>query len=188
MKPRIALILAVLLLASLACSLGTTVVVTATPAPTAASAATMAPQSTEPPPATQPPAATQAGPTPAGSSQEVPHPSGLISQVVLAEDAQGENMDPVNPTTAFSPDATIHAVVEIQDAPANTSFKVVWYAEDIGSGSPPHSLIDQYELTSDGTRNLDFSLSPNTSWPVGTYEAEIYVNGALDQVAVFTVR
>lgn len=117
-----------------------------------------------------------------------PKPSGFVSSVTMAESTQGANKDPVNPTTTFASNATFHAVVRTQNAPANTKFKSVWYAVDVGNVAPPNTLIDETELSTDGTRNIDFTLSPSTAWPSGSYRVEIYVNGVLDTVKTFNVK
>ncbi|HVN56070.1 MAG TPA: hypothetical protein VMT46_17190 [Anaerolineaceae bacterium] len=129
--------------------------------------------------------ATPTPPAPPGASQA--NPSGIISKLVLAKDVQGDQMEPVNPTNVFAPADTIHAVVAIENAPGNTSFKAIWYAVDVGSSSR-NQEIDSTDLASEGTRNLDFSLSPNEKWPAGKYKVEIYVNGNLDQVVQFSVK
>jgi len=117
-----------------------------------------------------------------------PKPSGFVSSVTMAENTQGANKDPMNPTTTFGSNATFHAVVRTQNAPANTKFKAAWYAVDVGSVAPPNTMIDETELTTEGTRNIDFTLSPSTGWPSGTYRVEIYVNGVLDTVKTFSVK
>lgn len=121
------------------------------------------------------------------ASSAQPKPSGLVASVTMATGTQGDNKDPVNPTTVFGPSATFHAVVRTNNAPANTKYGATWYAVDVGSAASPNTLIDQTELSTDGTRNIDFTLSPRTTWPAGTYRVEIYVNGVLDTVKTFTV-
>ncbi len=116
-----------------------------------------------------------------------PKSSGYINSVTMAQATQGANKDPQNPTTVFSPSSTFHAVVRTQSAPTNTKFKSVWYAVDVGTAAAPNTKIDETEVTTDGTRNIDFVLSPTTSWPTGTYRVEIFVNGALDTTRTFTV-
>lgn len=118
----------------------------------------------------------------------VAKPSGFVKNVVLAEDAQGANKDPINPTTTFKPKSVFHAVVQTDKAPANTKFAAMWYAIDVGSAAAPNSLIDTTELSTDGTRNIDFSLSPASQWPLGSYRVEIYVNGTLDTIKTFSVK
>lgn len=115
-------------------------------------------------------------------------PSNFVSSVTMAQDTQGANKDPMNPTTTFGPNSTFHAIVRTQNAPANTKFKSVWYAVDVGSAAKPNTLIDETELATDGTRNIDFTLAPSTAWPPGSYRVEISVNGMLDTVTNFSVK
>jgi len=122
------------------------------------------------------------------SSSASPKPSGFIGDVVMAQGVTGDAKEPSNPTAVFTPSATFHAVVRVQNAPANTKFKATWFVTDVGSAADPNSLIDQTELTTEGTRNIDFTLAPKTVWPVGTYRVEIYVNGVLDTVKNFSVK
>ncbi|MBI3912966.1 MAG: hypothetical protein HY327_02035 [Chloroflexi bacterium] len=114
--------------------------------------------------------------------------SGIITKVTMAEDAQGDNAEPVNPTTVFKPTAIFHAVATISNAKANTKFNAAWYVVDVGAVAPPNTLIDQSELVTEGSRNLDFFLKPVSTWPVGTYRVEVQVNGVLDQVVNFSVK
>ncbi len=131
---------------------------------------------------------------PAGNSEtnppsgSQPGSSGIITTVVMAQGVQGAANDPVNPTTVFSPSSRIHAVIKIKDAPANTKFAAAWYVVDVGSAEPSGTLIDSTEVTSDGTRNIDFYLTPNSTWPVGQYRVDISVNGHVDQVMYYTVQ
>ncbi len=117
-----------------------------------------------------------------------PQPSGVIASVTMAEDAKADTKEPINPTVVFKPSSTFHAIVAIQNAPANTKFGATWYTVDVGSAAPPNNKIDSTELTTDGSRNIDFTLQPNTTWPVGTYRVEITVNGVLDTVKTFSVQ
>lgn len=114
--------------------------------------------------------------------------SGFIKEVTMAQGVRGDLRDPVNPTIVFQPNSIFHAVVAIQNAPANTKFKAVWYATDIGDPAEANKLIDATELTTDGTRNIDFNLTPTTKWPPGKYRVEISVNGVLDRVVDFSVK
>ena len=116
-----------------------------------------------------------------------PKPSGLVTGVTMAKDTQGDNKDPVDPTTAFSPTATFHAVVAVKDAPTDTAFKSTWYATDTNGAADCNTKIDEYELKTDGSRNIDFTLAPKETWPAGTYRVEIQVNGVLESITNFTV-
>ncbi len=133
--------------------------------------------------------------TPTSVPQQAPQqptssakPSGIITEVVMAKGTEGDGLDPKDPTTVFSVDSTIHAVAKIKDAPSNTTFTAAFYVVDVGSAAEPNTLISTYDLTADGTRNLDFTLAPTTTWPPGTYRVEVSINGTLDQVVQYTVQ
>lgn len=112
----------------------------------------------------------------------------LITGVTMARNVSGEMLDPVDPTMVFGASDTFHAVTAIEDAPEGTRFRADWYAVDVGGAAAPNTFIDGNELTAGETRNLDFSLSPSTNWPSGTYRVEIYVNDTLDRVIHFNVQ
>ncbi len=148
-------------------------------------AACVAPSPTSTPsPATPLPPPTTGAP----SNPPAPQPSGVIARVTMAEDAKGELAEPVNPTTVFKPSTNFHAVVTISNAKPSTKFKAVWYTVDVGTAAPPNTLIDQAEVTTEGSRNLDFFLQPAQAWPVGAYRVEVFVNEVLDQVVIFSVK
>jgi len=163
----------------------------ARPAPTEPPAPTYLPEPTDSPvPAPTPRARATSAPT--VSTCYLPSlttkSSGYISKVTLAGGVEGVNKDPVNPTTAFSPSSTIHAVVTTKSAPNNTVFKIVWYANDTNSAAPCNSFVGVYQIPTSGTRNIDFNMAPTSNWPAGTYRAEIYVNNMLDTVANFSIN
>jgi hypothetical protein len=120
-------------------------------------------------------------------SGKMPKPGGLITKVTLALNTEGENFDPVDPSTEFGPNATIHAVVAVKKAPTDTKFSAKWLTTDVGDADVPDKLIDGTETTAGGSGNLDFSLSPTTTFPVGNYRLEIYINDKLDQLVEFSV-
>jgi len=161
-----------LLLASTALFLSVTACMALTNA-----ASTAQPQSTEAPQATEP----QTTEPQTGSS-------GLITEVVLAKDSDPVSAAPVDPTTVFGSNSVIHATVKISNAPANTKFTATWYVVDVGSAAPANTQISTTDLTADGTRYMDFTLTPTSAWPSGKYRVEISVNGQFDQVATYTVQ
>ena len=124
-------------------------------------------------------------PTPVATA---PKPSGFIDGVTMATDTTGVNFDPVNPTVVFKPTDVFHAVAALSKAPPNTKFTAAWYVVDVGEASPPNSLLDSTDISTDGPRNIDFRLSTKTTWPVGTYRVEISVNGIQDTVKTFSVK
>lgn len=154
---------------------------TAPPTPTKVPTATTAPKPTTVP----------TSPTSKGGCPPLPpavvKSSGIVSNVTMALGTKGDTKDPVNPTLVFQPSSAFHAVVAIQNAPKNTKFKAAWFATDVGSAADCNTAIDDTEFSADGTRNIDFTLTPSTTWPAGTYRVEIYVNGNLDRVVNFSV-
>lgn len=113
-----------------------------------------------------------------------------ISEAVLAKDVQGDNFDPVDPTSTFPTDQQIiHLVVTLKNAPSDTVLKAVWTAIDVGDAAPANTEIDQTEITMDGSGNVHFTLSRPTSgvWPVGKYKVEVYLNGKLDKTLEYQV-
>jgi hypothetical protein len=123
-------------------------------------------------------------PTPTPSS------GGLyIAGVTMAEGVNEADNSPVNPTAVYSSSATFHAVALVQNAPLQTNFTGTWYAVDVGSAAAPNTLIDSAQVITDGTRNIDFSLTPPASaWPSGLYMVEIDVNGNKAAQVFFTVQ
>jgi len=106
----------------------------------------------------------------------------VLKQTVLAEDSAPTTFEPIRPTTTFKHDAPfIHAVVQIEQAPANTNFRARWY--------PPGQDPLDFPLQVDGSRWLDFRLTPAPDgFPTGDYKVEIYVNDQLADTKTFTVQ
>ncbi len=106
----------------------------------------------------------------------------VVKAIVLAEDTKPDTFEPVNPTTTFKPNAPfIHAAVQIEKAPANTKFRARWH--------PPSQDPLDFDLTTDGTRWLDFRLTPTPDgFPKGAYTVEIYVNDELVDTKTFQVE
>jgi hypothetical protein len=109
-------------------------------------------------------------------------PSGaVISDAQMARDEDGNEL-----TTVFTPEDVFYCLVELSNAPADTTVRTVWTAVEV-EGIDPDSYIDEAEITeSSGT--LIFNLSRNDLWPVGRYKADIYLNGQLDRTLEFEVQ
>ncbi len=112
-----------------------------------------------------------------------------ITKAVMAKDVSGDTKDPVGVTTDFPADqAVFHTVVTIANLPSGSKVKTVWTAVDVGSAAAPNTKITETELAVDGSRNVDFTLTPNSGqFPPGSYKADIYLNGTLNQTLQFTV-
>lgn len=104
-----------------------------------------------------------------------------ISDAFMARDNQGASR-----TTVFAQNEIFYCIVQLANAPDDTTVKVVWYAVNV-QDTEPNLLIDQVETTgSDGI--IPFNLTNNGLWPLGTYKAEVYLNGALERSLDFEVR
>jgi hypothetical protein len=114
--------------------------------------------------------------------------AGVIDSVTLARDTQGDQKQPANPTTTFTSSSVIHAVVHVKNAPANTKISATWSVVDAGSAAAPNTEIDTTEITTDGTRYVDFTLSPKDKWPVGKYKVAISLNGQPYNTYDFSVQ
>lgn len=163
-KIQIGILVLVIMVVTMACSAVTTTATSPTEAPVVASGncpALPAPQLTK---------------------------SGYVEEVVIAKNAEGEEKNPTGLTSVFGPTDTFHAVAKLVDAPENTSFSATWYVTDVGPDVACNSTIDSTEISTGGTRNLDFTLTPNDKWPTGMYRVEIFVNGVLEDVKEFSVK
>lgn len=90
-------------------------------------------------------------------------------------------------TTRFSQDQpTFYCIVELANAPDDTTVRAVWTAVS-AEGTEANFLLDETELTSgDGT--LTFDLTNDQLWPVGSYSVDLYLNEKLDRTLTFEVR
>ncbi|MBI5934436.1 MAG: hypothetical protein HY867_12075 [Chloroflexi bacterium] len=104
-----------------------------------------------------------------------------ISDAYMARDNQGAGR-----TTVFAQDEVFYCIVQLANAPDDTLVKVVWYAVN-AQDTEPNLLIDQVETTG-GDGIIPFNLTNNGLWPIGTYKAEIYLNGTLDRTLNFEVQ
>jgi hypothetical protein len=113
-----------------------------------------------------------------------------ISNAVLAKDVKGDKFDPIDPTSTFATDQpVIHLVVTLKNAPSDTGVKATWTAVDVGDAAPANTVIDESEITMDGSGNVHFTLSQPSSgvWPEGKYKVDIYLNGKLAKTLEFSV-
>ena len=112
----------------------------------------------------------------------------IIDSIVLAHDTQGADKSPVNPGTVFSTKDVIHAVVHLTDAPANTKVTAAWFVVDVGGAAAPNTQIDTKDVSTDGTRYVDFTLAPVSAWPAGSYKVVISLNDQNFKTLQYTVQ
>jgi hypothetical protein len=106
-----------------------------------------------------------------------------IKSAVLSPDSSG-----TPETTSFTPDQqTFYCIVDLANAPDDTTVKAVWTAVDTGGVVEPNYVIDEAELTS-ADAVLTFDLANDSYWPTGQYKVDLYLNGELDRTIPFTVQ
>jgi hypothetical protein len=84
-----------------------------------------------------------------------------IKSAILAKDEAG-----TQPTTSFEADETFYLLIDLANAPDDTTVKTMWYAVDVGSVAEPNTLIDEASLES-GSAILTFNLAPSGLWAPG---------------------
>ena len=105
-----------------------------------------------------------------------------IAGATLARDETG-----TEPATTFAPTDTFYLLVDLANAPDDTTVRAVWYAVDVGDVAPANTLIDEATLTS-GSATLTFDLVSDSQWPPGAYRVELYLNDELNQTIEFSVQ
>jgi hypothetical protein len=83
-----------------------------------------------------------------------------ISSAKMSSDKEGKH-----PTKVFSPDETFYCIVDLSNAPDDTTVKAVWTAVDV-EGVDPNTKIDHAKTTS-GSGQPHFNLTNDGSWTLG---------------------
>lgn len=105
-----------------------------------------------------------------------------ISDAYLTTDEQKSGE-----TDSFSNDQAFYCIVEVANAPDDTTLKAVWIAVDV-EGVEPNYIIDEVEITTDGKEVFTFDLKNDNLWPDGKYKVEIYMDGDLEKTLEFSVQ
>jgi serine protease Do len=103
-----------------------------------------------------------------------------ISKARLTKDEAG-----TQGTSTFAPNDTFYLLVDLANAPDDTTVKAEWTAVSV-AGADPNTVLDNVELTS-GSGTLTFDLQNDSPWPAGDYKVDLYLNGELDQTLTFKV-
>ena len=108
-----------------------------------------------------------------------------VDKISMAKD---ENGKPGETTTTFATgDRTIHCVADLNKAKAGTQVKFVWKAVDVaGSKNEEIKTIDY--STKSFENKVHGHLTLPYDWPKGTYEVDVYINGALDKTIKYTIE
>jgi serine protease Do len=111
---------------------------------------------------------------------EVSLSSANISDARLTKDEAGTRS-----TSTFAPGDTFYLLVDLANAPDDTTVKAQWTAVS-AEGADSNTVLDDVELTS-GSGTLTFDLKNENPWPAGDYKVDLYLNDELDQTLTFKV-
>lgn len=115
-----------------------------------------------------------------GGDGEISVSTANISDARLTKDEAGTRT-----TTTFAPADTFYLLVDLANAPDDTTVKAEWTAVS-AEGADPNTVLDNVELTN-GSGTLTFDLQNDNPWPAGDYKVDIYLNDELDQTLTFKV-
>ncbi len=113
-----------------------------------------------------------------------------VSKIEFAHNFQDNKA--VGVTDTFKPsDPTFYAVIHLSTTKGNPSVKIIWTILDATDATTKNRVTGQ----TFGEAELIASISllyasvsrPATSWPVGQYKAEVFLDGKLAKTAQFTV-
>lgn len=104
-----------------------------------------------------------------------------IANAQMARDPEGND-----PTSVFSPEENFYCVLQLANAPDDTSVKAVWTAVDV-AGADPDTQLYESEFTT-GSGSVYFELYNASPWPAGQYKVDLYMNDELDRTLKFQVQ
>jgi len=108
-----------------------------------------------------------------------------VDQISMAKDNNGR---PGETTTTFEPgDHTIHCVADLNKARKGTDVRFVWKALDVAGGKNGEIKTIDYTTKSFEIK-IRGHLTLPSDWPTGTYEVDVYINGALDKIVKYTIE
>jgi len=105
-----------------------------------------------------------------------------IRDAYMAHDVNGE----VEKTSTFSQDEVFFCIVDLANAPDDTSISAAWYVVE-ADGVDPNYFLDEAEITNE-SGEVTFDLANDMLWPVGSYKVDLSLNDELDQSLEFEVK
>lgn len=94
-------------------------------------------------------------------------------------------------TTTFSADVpVIYLVWTGRGFDVGDTVRGVWIAEDVGTGPKEAEIrrADFKVFKTDEVGVFTLGRPPGKTWPVGKYRVDLYINGAIAEVAKFTIQ
>jgi len=113
--------------------------------------------------------------------------SGNFSTANISDAYMASDHDGTQRTTAFSGDQVFYCIVQVANAPEDTTLKVVWTAVAV-DGEDPNTEINTTDATVGALDTFTFNLSNDGLWPPGQYKVDIYLNDTLDRTLEFSVQ
>jgi hypothetical protein len=113
--------------------------------------------------------------------------SGSVSTASITSAKMFLDAEGAQETTTYAQDQPFFCIVELANAPEDTTLKAVWTAVD-ADGVDPNLLIDEAELTAGDNTEFTFDLTNDQLWPVGSYKVDLYLNDKLDRTLEFSVE
>lgn len=107
-----------------------------------------------------------------------------FADAYMAADAEGTQH-----TSTYGPYDIFYAVVDLANAPDDTEVKAVWTAIEVDPQDVSGTQINETSILSgDGIVFFNLENNPEFYWPSGTYQVELYLNGALETTLDFSVQ
>ena len=105
-----------------------------------------------------------------------------IKDAYMAREVNGQP----EKTTVFSQDETFYCLVNLANAPDDTTMSASWFVVK-AEGMDDNYLIDEADIIQ-GSGEITFDLSNDMLWPAGSYRVDITLNEELNQSLEFEVQ
>jgi hypothetical protein len=112
---------------------------------------------------------------------------GSFSTANITNARMTSDSDGTQETTVFAPGDTFYCIVDVANAPEDTTLRVVWTAVNV-EGEEPNTEMESTEATVGEDEVFTFHLTNDSLWPAGQYKADVYLNDELDQTLEFQVQ
>jgi hypothetical protein len=111
-----------------------------------------------------------------------------FSTANISDAYMSTNHDGTDRVTTYPQDAVFYAIVDLANAPDDTTVKAQWYAVN-AADTEPNFFIDEASVTgSDGRWTFNLANEAGFLWPTGTYRVDLYLNDKLDRSLDFSVQ
>lgn len=105
-----------------------------------------------------------------------------IRDAYMVRDVNGQR----EKTTTFAQDENFYCIVELANAPDDTTMKAAWYVVDV-EGVEANYFIDEAEIAQ-GDGEITFDLTNDALWPIGIYRVDLFLNGEANRSLEFEVQ